>query len=117
MKMIMAVVQRAEARQLLDALVTAGYAVTYSESRGGLLHQASDTLFIGVEDEAVDSVLQIIRENCHACVALRETTAAEASEQLNESTTTSPLAPPRHSEITVGGAVVFVWPIERFEKF
>lgn len=117
MKMIMAVVQRAEARQLLDVLVTAGYAVTYSESRGGLLHQASDTLFIGVDDETVEPVLQIIRENCHTCVALSETTATESSEQSAEGVATSPLHPPRRSEITVGGAVVFVWPIERFEKF
>lgn len=102
---------------MLDALVTAGYSVTYSESRGGLLHQASDTLFIGVEDEALESVLQIIRDNCHASVVLEETGVTETREQLGEAAMPGPVLPPRHAEVTVGGAVIFVWPIERFEKY
>ena len=44
MKMVMAIVHRDETPRVLEALITAGYGVTSSESRGGMLRQTSQTL-------------------------------------------------------------------------
>jgi uncharacterized protein YaaQ len=104
MKMVMAIVHRDETARLLEALITAGYRVTSNESRGGMLRQTSETLFIGVEAERLQSVLAIIKENCHSQVPMESTEVDVAS----------PLFPTR-SWTEVGGAVVFVWNIEQFE--
>jgi uncharacterized protein YaaQ len=40
------------------------FRVTLTASTGGFLRSGRSTLLIGVEDEQVDSALEIIRENC-----------------------------------------------------
>jgi uncharacterized protein YaaQ len=105
MKMVMAVVPRDEAGHVLEALVAAGHTATFSESRGGALRQAQQTLFIAVERVNLERVLTIIRKSCRSQVTLE---TAEAEERL------SPAAP---STAEVGGAVVFVWDLDRFEIY
>ena len=68
MKMVMAVVPRHEAESVLSALISAGHTATFAESRGGMLRQAQYTLFIGVDEPALETVLDIIRESCHSHV-------------------------------------------------
>ena len=63
-KMVMAVVPRDEAHQVLEGLVSAGFTATFGESRGGVLRQAQLTFFIAVDEEKLDQVLEIIRERC-----------------------------------------------------
>ena len=63
-KMIMAVVPRDQAEQVLTALVTAGYTATVSDSRGGLMRQAQHIFFVAVPDRETEHVLSIIRQNC-----------------------------------------------------
>jgi uncharacterized protein YaaQ len=103
MKMVMAIVPRDEAPRVLDALVTAGYTATFGDSRGGVLRQAYQSLFIGVQKEALENVLDIVRQNCQSRLSLEDTTSSDR------------LGPPRSSEAVVGGAVIFVWSVERFE--
>ena len=106
MKMVMAIVHRDETARVLEALITAGYGVTSSESRGGMLRQTSQTLLIGVEAERLQDVLSIIKENCRSQVAMESTEADVTSRTL-----------PTRSWTEVGGAVVFVWTVDQFEIF
>lgn len=106
MRMVMAIVHRDETVHVLEALITAGYRVTSSESRGGMLRESSQTLFIGVEAERLQHVLSIIKENCHSQISMESTETDIASQTL-----------PRRSWTRVGGAVVFVWTVEHFEVF
>lgn len=106
MKMVMAIVHRDETARVLEALITTGYRVTSSESRGGMLRQTSQTLLIGVEAERLKHVLSIIKENCRSQVAM-ESTEADVTSQTQ----------PTRSWAEVGGAVVFVWTVEQFEVF
>lgn len=106
MRMVMAIVQRDETVHVLEALITAGYSVTSSESRGGMLRESSQTLFIGVEAERLNHVLSIIKENCHSQVSTESTETDMVSQAL-----------PKRSWTQVGGAVVFVWTVEQFEVF
>ncbi len=106
MKMVMAVVSRDEAECVLQDLVEAGHTATFAESRGGMLRQAQQMLFIAVEDRDLEEVLAIIRGGCHSQVLVECT---EPSEPL------SPVPAPMGAR--VGGAVVFVWDLEHFEVY
>lgn len=106
-KMIMAVIPRDQARQVLEMLITAGHPVTFSESRGGVWRQAQYTLHLCVDDTVVEDVLTIIRENCRAQVAV-ETESIEGQ-------TAAPISIQLMAEL--GGAVVFVWDVERIEIY
>jgi len=106
MKMVMAVVPRDEAGRVLEALVAAGHTATFSDSRGGALRQAQQTLFIAVEKRNLERVLTIIRKHCRSHVPL-ESAGPEAM--------LAPAAAPATAE--VGGAAVFIWDLDRFEIY
>lgn len=104
MKMVMAIVHRDETAHLLEALIAAGHTATFNESRGGVLRQASNTLFIAVQANRLQEVLEIIRENCRSNVS--------ADVECGPSD-----MPPSRSWTQVGGAVVMVWSLEQFEIY
>ena len=108
MKLVVAIVQGEDAGHTVQALSAAGISVTRLTSSGGFLQQGNATLLIGVEDERVDTVVQLVRENCR-----------ERSRYL------SPMPPlsetggafvPFPVEVQVGGATVFVLSVERMEQ-
>ncbi len=104
MKMIMAVMPRDQAEQILQALVAADHTATYVETRGGMLRQAQMTLFIAVEDEHLERVLGVVKETCR-----REPVIEEGEEK--EGPAPMPVRP------RLGGGVVFVWDIERSQTY
>ena len=106
MKMVMAVVQREEAENVLQALIAAGHTATLIESRGGMLRQAWMTMFVAVKKEAVDNVLDIIKSHCVSDVTV------EASEQAEHISTRLSSA-----QAKGGGAVTFVWDLDKFEVY
>ncbi len=95
MKMVMAIVSRDQADLVLEALISAGYGATFTESRGGVLRQSQKTIFTAVEHTKLDDVLSIIRDHCRSQVTLSDT-------EDHASTT------------DVGSAVIFVWDLEQF---
>ena len=108
MKLVVAIVNPEDAGSLVDALLEREYRATRLHSSGGFLKQSNATVILGVDDEAVDGVLGIIRENCHSRTQL-----------------VNPMPPilepgefflPYPLEVEVGGATVFVLPVERFER-
>lgn len=107
-KMVMAVVSRDQAGRVVDRLITAGYGATFTESRGGVLQQAQQMLFIAVDAEKVDNVLSIIKEQCRTKV------------EVSEHSDTLKGFPIHHTETTtaeVGYAVVFVWDLDHFDTY
>ncbi len=108
MKLVIAVVQGEDATQTVQALSSAGISVTKLASSGGFLQQGNATLMIGVDDDKVETAIELIRENCR-----------ERSQYM------TPMPPmvepgeffmPYPVEVQVGGATVFVIDVERFEK-
>jgi len=63
-KLVFAVVQQEDAAQSVHALSAAGISVTRLNSSGGFLQQGNATLMIGCDDERVEQVTNLIRENC-----------------------------------------------------
>ena len=64
MKLILAIIRSIDGGPVIDALVTKSYRVTRVASTGGFLRRGNVTLLIGVEDEQVDPVIDILREAC-----------------------------------------------------
>jgi uncharacterized protein YaaQ len=107
-KLVIAVVQGEDAPRTVAALTDIGISSTRMSSSGGFLQQGNVTLVIGVDDSQVETTLKVIHEHCH-----------ERSRYL---TPVPPIAEPGEFfmaypvEVQVGGATVFVVPVESFEK-
>lgn len=109
MKMVMAVVQDKDSPRLAQNLVKQGIRATKLASTGGFLHAGNTTFMIGVQDDKVQEVLELIRSSCRS----REqvvTPMSPMGSQL-ESYVPYPVT------VQVGGATVFVLDIQRFEQF
>ncbi|EGL81841.1 protein of unknown function DUF970 [Caldalkalibacillus thermarum TA2.A1] len=109
MKLIIAVVQDKDSSRLSNALVKADFRATKLASTGGFLKAGNTTFLIGVEDERVNEALDIIKHNCKA----REQLVAPVSPMGGNADSYVPYP----VEIQVGGATVFVVPVEQFEQF
>lgn len=105
-KMMMVLVPRDEAEYVLNALINAGFTATFTETEGGVLRQSQLTMFIIVNDNEVERVLALISENCRVDVAV---TQRESSGGF--SIGSAPVV------TGVGGAIVFIWTIERIETY
>jgi uncharacterized protein YaaQ len=109
MKMIMAIVQDADSRGLLEALVAKGLRATKVSTTGGFLVRGNATILMGVQDEQVDTVLAMLKTHCHA---RREFVSPVVP--LGEAASARHWVQPL--EVEVGGATVFVLNVERFEQ-
>jgi uncharacterized protein YaaQ len=108
MKLMICIVNQSDADPLIDALTVDGHRATMISTTGGFLYQGNATLLIGVSDEHVEGVLEIIQANCHV-----RTVYADPLPPMGE---WGPLPPPMPIEVRVGGAVVFVLNVDRFER-
>jgi len=106
-KMVLAVIPQSEAESVLRALVAGGHTATYTGSRGGMLRQAQQMLFIAIDGEDLETVLSIVRKNCRTQVQVDA--PERAKKRFNDS------SPPVTARL--GGAVIFVWDLERFEIY
>jgi uncharacterized protein YaaQ len=109
MKLVVAVVQDQDSNRLSSALTKHNFRATKLASTGGFLRSGNTTFLVGTEDSSIPQLLDIIRDNCRS------------REQL-----VSPVSPlggnadsyiPYPIEVEVGGATVFVLPIEQFHHF
>ena len=76
--------------------------------RSGFLREANATLFMGVEDDEVETVVHTIRENC--TTRQQQITAIPAVMEPGEFFLPYPV------EVEVGGATIFVLDVARFER-
>jgi uncharacterized protein YaaQ len=108
MKLIIAVVQDKDQRKVTEALLERGYQFTNIASTGGLLREGNVTFLIGVEQDQVEGVMEVLR------------THSKTREQLVNvfPPTIEPIGTciPSPVKVQVGGATVFVLDVERFQK-
>ncbi|CAM4485189.1 MULTISPECIES: cyclic-di-AMP receptor [Paenibacillus] len=109
MKLVIAVVQDKDSNRLSNSLVSEGFRATKLASTGGFLRAGNTTFMIGIEDERVPDVLQVIRNNCK----VRDQLVTPVSPMSGSTDSYMPFP----VEVQVGGAAVFVLPVERFEHF
>ena len=109
MKLIQAIVHNDDADAVIRALLAKGFRATRMASTGGFLREGNTTICVGTEDDKVDDVLRLIKENCH--------TRTEYVNPLPPMMEAGELYIPTPVEVQVGGATVFVVDVERYEKF
>ena len=107
-KLCVIIAADADADRLLQRLVAMRLPATKIASTGGFLRKGNATIFSGVSDDRVEDVIALVREECRAREELMPVhtlpfavdggLAAEAV------------------EVRVGGAIVFVLDVERFER-
>ena len=107
-KLVVAIVHNEDAGALVDALLDRDFRATRLHSSGGFLKQSNATVILGVDDPQVDDVLGIVRETCHA-----RTQVVNPMPPIMEP---GEFFMPYPLEVEVGGATVFVLPVERFER-
>lgn len=106
MKLIFAIINKEDSSEVSNALTKSKFSVTKLATTGGFLMSGNITLIIGVQEEKVSEVLDIIKEHSKQ---RKEIVPSTATYGIGV-TTSFPL------EVTVGGATVFVVDVERFEK-
>lgn len=107
MKMLIAIVNSNDASTVMNELIKNKYSVTKLQTSGGFLRAGNATFLIGVEDEKVENVMEIIKEFSSKRKVMAPANAAYIGEAMM---TAAPI------EVTVGGATVFVIDVEQFRK-
>ena len=94
MKLIIAVVQNEDADDVVDALLEARYRATRLASTGGFLRRGNTTIMLGVQDDQVDDVLEVVKQKAHP----------------------RPVSNQEGGQVRSGAATVFVLELEQYER-
>ncbi len=108
LRLVVVIASDADAERLMRRLVQQGYPATKIGSTGGFLRRGNATILSGVDAAEIDAVLATVRAECRART---ERVPVQALPLFGEGAVLS-----EPVEIRVGGAIVFVLPVERFEK-
>ena len=106
MKMILAIINQDDANLVVNGLMQSGYSVTKLSTTGGFLRAGNTTILVGVDDEKVDKVLNIIHQHSHS----RRQVIPTSTEPGIGYSQSMPV------EVTVGGATVFVLNVDSFQR-
>ncbi len=101
--------QDKDSNRLSGELVKANFRATKLASTGGFLRAGNTTFMIGIDDDQVDAVMTVINKSCK----IREQLVTPITPMSGTTDSYLPLP----VEVQVGGATVFVMPVERFEHF
>lgn len=109
MKIVLAIVQDKDSNRLANEFIDAGIRATKLSSTGGFLKAGNSTFVIGIEDERVEEALELIKKTCQSrkqYVSTPVTLDITMDGQV-----------PFPVEVEVGGATVFILPVEGFYQF
>jgi len=106
MKLITAIVNKEDSRNVCNELLKSKYYVTRLATTGGFLMAGNMTLLICTDDERVDDCINVISK---CCKQRTEIVPGTATMGLG-------IESAMPMEVTVGGATVMVTNVERFEK-
>ena len=103
-RMAITIVDGTQSKDLIKALNEQGFYVTILDAIGGFLHEALVTLMIGMPHHQLPQFFATIRQRCPSRIRY-----VPMGGELS-------LAPgyPMMIEARVGGATVFILPVERF---
>ena len=107
-KLVVAIVHHEDAGPLVDALLEHDLRATRLHSAGGFLKQSNATIMVGVDEDRIEQVMGIIRETCRS--------RTEVVNPMPPIMEPGEFFMPYPLEVEVGGATVFVLPVERFER-
>ena len=109
MKLIMAIVQDKDSNRLANEFIDANIRATKLSSTGGFLKAGNSTFIIGLEDERVQYALELIKKTCHS---RKQYVSTPMSLDISLDGQV-----PYPVEVEVGGATVFVLPVDGFHQY
>ena len=110
-KLILAVLQGDDYAETVSELNRNGFSVTLLSSIGGFLKKKSTTVMIGVSEERLAEVLDLLKR----CAGRRKRTIfREVTVPHTGELSAMPLIP---VDVEVGGAAVFVLNVQQMEKY
>lgn len=103
-RMAITIIDGGQSKDLLKALNQQGFSVTIVDAVGGFLHEAMVTLIVGLSAERLPEFYELVKKQCPS-----RTRYVPMGVELS-------LSPgyPMMIEARVGGATIFVLPVERF---
>lgn len=108
MKLVISIVQDEDAHKLIDELMGGNFSVTKLATTGGFLKAGNTTLLVGVDNEKVQDVIDIIEKTCKSRKQIATSPAPIGA--------SNGVYVPFPLEVQVGGATVFVVDVETFVK-
>ncbi|HEY8462687.1 MAG TPA: cyclic-di-AMP receptor [Bacillota bacterium] len=108
MRLVIAMVQDQDVPKLLEVLMENNYSATKLASTGGFLRQGNTTLLIGVDQEKVGEVMELIKKTCQTRKQLVNPMVS-VGRSMNSYI-------PDPVEVPVGGATIFVVDVVDFAK-
>lgn len=106
MKLVIAIVQKEDSNKLQREFVKNNIRATKLATTGGFLSEGNTTFLVGVEDEKVQDVLDIVKGQSEAREEFMQPSMATTGYEISQLV-----------KITVGGATCFVVPVDQFERF
>lgn len=106
MKLVLAIVNHDDSNAVIQNLTKRGFSSTKLATTGGFLMSGNATILIGVDEEKVQEVIDIIHEFSHSRKQMIPTTTEMGFGYY-------PNVP---VEVNIGGATIFVVDVERFER-
>ncbi len=108
MKLIIAVVQDKDSNRLRNEFIKANIGATRLSTSGGFLKSGNTTYMVGIADDRVQEVLDIIHETSRT---RQQFMTPQVNLDAEDTTASYPV------EVQVGGATVFVMPVDQFHQF
>lgn len=111
MKLLLIITQKEDSKKLEQALISGKFQLTRFDSFGGFLQKKNATYIVGVEDEKVGNVLDLVKRNCKSKEEVVTPPVAQAlglGEVVPQAEAT---------KIVVGGAIVFIMSCDKVVKF
>lgn len=110
MKMLLAIVHNEDAPLLINELNERKYYVTKLATTGGFLKKGNTTLLLGVNDDQVEEVCEIIKQHSGRRQQIMYTPPAPSNSNVYNSVSSVPV------NVEVGGSTIFIMPVEDFRK-
>ena len=106
MKLIIAIVNADDAKQVGNQLKKAGFYITKLSTTGAFLQKGNTTFLTGVEDDKVEEFKSILKE-----YSSKRIVSVDSAFAYGEA-----LAYSQPIDVVVGGATMFVLDVEQFHK-
>jgi len=105
-RLMIAVIQEADLESALASLSKLGFSVSRLPSTGGFLSRRNVTLLIGVQEGREEIAVKTLQNSCKKRVEFVSSPLRDAGFPM-----------PAPTQVTVGGAIVFIFEVESYDEF
>ncbi len=109
MKLVVTVIHDRDKHKISETLLRNNFKFTKLASTGGFLRDGNVTFLIGVEAKRLDELINVIKDSCK--------TREQYANFVPPDAGPVGVFMPSPVKVLVGGAVIFVMDVERFERF